>query len=207
MFPYSGKKRTKRRRKNMKELIAPFLRPIALAVTLVMAGSGPLCAQSLQRAAASSLDRAYQQSLRTMQSEAHRVGLRIDTDIDVLIEANSHVFLATIEGFENIVLEEGLNEFDFGFAGVAGIEGLLDGYYRLHYLVDLAQPENAIVSLINSLGEVFTYALEVADDPHPERGARKGLTSEGGAPVELAAHVHSGFGNQPRFVVTIQPRG
>ena len=188
----------------MKELIIPFLRPIALAVTLVMASIGPLCAQSPQRAAASPLDRAYQQSLRTMQSEARRVGLTIDTDIDVLIEANSHVFLATIEGFENIVLEEGLNEFDFGFAGVAGIEGLPDGYYRLHYFVDLSQPENAIVFLINSLGQVFTYALEVADDPNPERPARKGLTSEGGAPVAMAAYVNS-TGVRPRFVTYFNP--
>ena len=192
----------------MKGLITPFVRPIALAVILVVASSGPLCAQSPQRAAASPFDRTYQQALRTMQNEARRVGLTIDTDIDVLLEeANSHVFLATIDGFENIVLEEGLNEFDFGFAGVAGVEGLPDGYYRLHYLVDLAQPDNAIVFLINSLGQVFTYALAIADDPHPERGARKGLTSEEGAPVELAAYVHSGFGNQPRFIVTIQPSG
>src|SRR5215475_4912750 len=141
----------------VKELIIPFLRPVALAVILVMAGIGPLCAQTPQRVVASSLDRVYQQSLRTMQDQARRVGLTIDTDIDVLIEANSHLFLATLEGFENLVLEEGLNEFDFGFAGVAGIEGLPDGYYRLHYLVDLAQPENAMVFLINSLGQVFTY--------------------------------------------------
>src|SRR5262245_42076880 len=168
----------------VKELIIPFLRPVALAVILVMAGIGPLCAQTPQRVVASSLDRVYQQSLRTMQDQARRVGLTIDTDIDVLIEANSHLFLATIDGFENIVLEdEGLNEFDFGFAGVAGIEGLPDGYYRLHYLVDLSQPENAVVLLINSRGEVFTRALEIAPDPHPERGARKGLTSEGGTPV------------------------
>src|SRR5262249_47965369 len=195
------------RRKNMKELITPFLRPIALAVTLVVAGSGALCAQNPQRAAVSLLDRAYQQALRTMQNEAHRVGLMIDTDIDVPIATNSHVLVATVDGFENIVLEDGLNEFDFGFAGVAGIEGLPDGFYRLHYLVDLGQPENAIVFLINSLGQVFTYPLEVADDPNPERGARKGLTSEGGAPAAVAAYVHSGFGNQPRFIVTIQPSG
>ena len=170
----------------VKELITPFLRPLALAVTLVMAGIGPLCAQTPQRVAASALDRVYQQSLRTMQDEARRVGLTIDTDIDVLIEATSHLFLATIDGFENIVLEEeGLNEFDFSFAGVAGIKGLPDGYYRLHYLIDLSQPEDAMVLLINARGEVFTRALEVADDPHPERGARKGLTSEGGAPVSI----------------------
>jgi hypothetical protein len=194
MFPYSGKKQSKRRKKSMKELITPFLGSIALAIPLVMAGIGPLCVQNLQRAAVSPFDRIYQQSLRTMQNEARRVGLRIDTDIDVLIEANSHVLLATIEGFENIVLEEGLNEFDFGFADLAGIEDLPDGFYRLHYLIDLSQPENAIVLLINSLGQVFTYALEMADDPHPERGARKCLTSEGGAPVAMAAYILNNLG-------------
>jgi hypothetical protein len=196
MLPLFWEKTIKPRRKNMKELITPFLRPIALAVTLVMAGIGPLSAQSPQRAAVSSLDRAYQQSRRMMQTEARRVGLTIDTDIDVLIEANSHVLLATIDGFENIVLEEGLNEFDFAFAGVAGIEGLPDGYYRLHYLIDLSQPENAIVLLINSRGQVFTYPLEIAPDPHPERGTRKGLTSEGGAPVALAAYVFEAGGSR-----------
>jgi hypothetical protein len=173
----------------MKELITPFLRPIALAVTIVVAGSGPLCAQTPQRAAASPLDRTYHQSLRTMQDQARRVGLTIDTDIDVLVEANSHVLLATIEGFENIVLEDGPNEFDFSFAGVAGIEGLPDDYYRLHYVVDLSQPEDAMVFLINSRGEVFTREIEIARDPHPERGARKGLTSEGGAPVGVSVYV------------------
>src|SRR5262245_52496210 len=126
ILPQSGKKQSKRRRKNMKELITPFLRPFALAVTLFMAGIGPLCAQNPQRAAVSPFDRTYQQSLRTMQDEARRVGLTIDTDIDVLVEANSHLLLVTIEGFENIILEEGTNEFDSGFVGVAGIEGLPD---------------------------------------------------------------------------------
>ena len=109
-----------------------FLRPIMLAVTVIMAGSGPLCAQGPLRAATlPRFDRVYQQSLGTMQSEARAVGLRIDTDIDVLVStATSHVLLATIDGFENIVLKDtGLNEFDFAFAGVGGIEGLPDGYY------------------------------------------------------------------------------
>jgi hypothetical protein len=120
-----------------------------------------------------------------MQNEARAVGLRIDTDVDTLVEANSHVLLATIEGFENIVLEEGLNEFDFGFAGVGGIEGLPDGFYRLHYLVDLGQPENAVVLLISPRG-TFTYPVEIAPDPNPERGTRKGLASEGGTLVVSA---------------------
>jgi hypothetical protein len=180
----------------MKELIIPFLRTIALAVTLVMAGSGSLCAQNPQRAAA-----FYQQSLRTIQNEAGSVGLTIDTDIDVLVKANSHVFLATIDGFENIVLEEGLNEFDFGFAGVAGLTGLPDGYYRLHYIVDLSQPENALVLLINSVGQIFTRPLEVAPDPHPERGQRKGLTSERGA-VATAVYVRSELTGIHRYVFT-----
>jgi|GEM_PF-4919837 len=183
-----------------------ILRPIALAVTLVMAGSGPLCAQSPQRAAASSLDRTYQQALRTMQDEARRVGLTIDTDIDVLIEATSHVFLATIDGFENIILEEGTNEFDSGFVGVAGINGLPDGFYRMHYVVDLSHPEDAIALLINSRGQAFTYALEIALDPHPERGARKGLPSEGGAPVGLAvSHFDSNDQLQYVFVAQFNP--
>jgi hypothetical protein len=121
----------------------------------------------------------YQQSLRTMQNEARRVGLTIDTDIDVLVKTESHVPLATIDGFENIVLQNGPNEFDAGFVGVAGIEGLPDGFYRMHYVVDLERPEDALMLLIDSRGETFTYALEVAEDPHPERGARKGLTTEG----------------------------
>ena len=161
----------------MKELIAPFPRPIALAVTLILTGSGPLCAQFAPEQ--EYFFRIYYNSRVLMQNEARAVGLRIDTDVDTLVEANSHVLLATIEGFENIVLQDGLNEFDFAFAGVAGIEGLPDGYYRLHYVIDLSQPENALVFLINSLGQVFTYPVEIADDPHPERGARKGLTAEG----------------------------
>jgi hypothetical protein len=154
-------------------------RAIALAITLVVTGSGPLCGQNVEPAAVCSFDRIYQQSLRTMQNEARRVGLRIDTDIDVLVKTESHVLLATIDGFEDIVLENGPNEFDFGFVGVAGIETLPDGFYRTHYVIDLEHPEDAVVLLINSLGQIFTFAVEVADDPHPERGARKGLTTEG----------------------------
>jgi len=178
----------------MKKLIIRLSGAVALAITLILMGSGPLCAQSaLRTAALPRFDRVYQQSLRTMQSEARAVGLVIDTDIDVQVStATSHVLLATIDGFENIVLEDtGLNEFDFGFAGVAGIDGLPEGYYRLHYLVDLGHPDDAIVLLINSQGQVFTYAVEIADDPHPDRGPRKGLTSEGGALVGIAAHVPS----------------
>jgi hypothetical protein len=134
---------------------------MALAITIILASSGPLCAQRALRAAASlpPFDRVYQQSLRAMQNEARTVGLRIDTDIDVLLKtATSHVLLATIDGFEDIVLDDtGVNEFDFGFANVAGIVGLPDGYYRLHYVVDLTNPEEAVVFLINSMGEVFTY--------------------------------------------------
>jgi hypothetical protein len=158
-------------------------RAMAFAITIILASSGLLCAQSALRAAAlPPFDRIYQQSLRAMQNEARAVRLIIDTDIDVLLKtATSHVLLATIDGFEDIVLDEnGLNEFDFAFAGVGGIEGLPDGYYRLHYIIDLRTPEDAVVLLINSMGEVFTYPLEVMEDPHPERGPRKGLTSEGG---------------------------
>lgn len=167
----------------MKKLIIRLPGAMALAMTLILTGSGPLCAQpALHAAALPPFDRVYQQSLRTMQSEARAVGLRIDTDIDVLVStATSHVLLATIDGFENIVLEDtGLNEFDWGFAGVAGIEGLPDDYYRLHCLVDLTRPEDAVVFSINSTGQIFTYPIEVMDDPHPERGPRKGLTSETG---------------------------
>jgi hypothetical protein len=172
-------------------------RAMALAITIILASSGPLCAQRALRAAASlpPFDRVYQQSLRTMQNEARAVGLRIDTDIDVLVEAGGHLLLATIDGFEDIVLDDtGLNEFDWGFANVAGIEGLPDDYYRLHIVVDLSQPEDAIALLINLQGEIFTRALEIAADPHPERGARKGLTSEGGAPVASTVYVRDSSG-------------
>jgi hypothetical protein len=180
----------------MKKLITPFLRPIALAITLVIAGSGPLCAQNPLRAAAlPAFDRIYQQSLRAMQTEARAVGLRIDTDIDVLVEATSHMLLATIDGFENIVLDDtGLNEFDWGFANVAGIEGLPDDYYRLHIVVDLNRPEEAVGSFINSRGEAFDYPLEVMEDPHPERGPRKGLTVEGGALHSVTIYVRDSSG-------------
>jgi hypothetical protein len=58
-------------------------------------------------------DRIHQQSLRAMQNEARAVGLRIDTDIDVLVEARSHLLLATIDGFEDIILDDTrVNEFD-----------------------------------------------------------------------------------------------
>jgi hypothetical protein len=62
---------------------------------------------------------------------------------------------------------------------VAGIVGLPDDYYRLHVVVDLNRPEEAVFSFINSRGEAFDFPLEVMEDPHPDRGARKGLTTEG----------------------------
>ena len=172
----------------MKELIIRFPRAMALAITLILAGSGSLCAQRpLSATALPAFDRIYQQSLRAMQSEARAVGLRIDTDIDVLVEANSHMLLATIDGFENIVLDDtGLNEFDWGFAHVAEIEGLPDDYYRLHAVVDLNRPEEDIGSFINSRGEAFDFPLEVIEDPHPDRGPRKVLTTEGGVPAGSA---------------------
>src|SRR5262249_31993351 len=113
----------------MKKLIIRLPDTMALAIALILTGSGPLYAQRALRAATlPQFDRVYQQSLRTMQSEARAVGLKIDTDIDVLVStATSHVLLATLDGFENIVLEDGLNEFDWGFAKVAGIEGLPHG--------------------------------------------------------------------------------
>src|SRR4030095_2009535 len=130
-----------------------------------------------------------QQSLLSMQNQARRVGLTIDTDIDVLVRASDHVLLATIDGFENIRLDEnGPNEFDFGFVNVAGLGQLPDGYYRMHYVVDFRFPENAVVSLINSQGQVFTYPIEIMDELHPERGARKGLTSEPGT-VAIGCHM------------------
>jgi hypothetical protein len=36
-----------------------------------------------------------------------------------------------------------------------------------------------------------SLALQIADDPHPERGARKGLTSEGATLAEIAGHAAS----------------
>ena len=166
----------------MKKLIIRLPGAMVLAITLILTGSGPLCAQRPLRAALPPFDRVYQQSLRTMQTEARAVGLVIDTDIDVLVStATSHVLLATLDGFENIVIDEnGPNEFDWGFAKVGGIEGLPDDYYRLHIVVDLRIPEEAVGSFINSRGEVFTFPLELVDDPNPERGTRKSLTSEGG---------------------------
>lgn len=180
---------------------------MALAITLILTGSGPLCAQrALRTASLPQFDRVYQQSLRTMQSEARAVGLRIDTDIDVLVNTvTSHVLLATIDGFENIVLKDtGVNEFDFGFAGVAGIEGLPDDYYRLHYLVDLTKPEEALVFFINSTGQILTHPVEVMDDPHPERGSRKGLTSEGGTPIAIHVYVTTETGAEVCLFVDVE---
>jgi len=166
---------------NAKLLATP--RAMALAIILILTSSGPLCATDYRV-------RFYVNTRGTIQHEARAGGLSIDTDVDALVEATGEVVLATIDGFENIVLDDtGLNEFDWGFAGVVGIAGLPDGFYRLHYIVDLSQPENAIALLINSLGEVFTFPLAVMDDPHPERGPRKGLTSEGGAPVADTLYV------------------
>ena len=164
---------------------------MALAITIILAGSRPVCAQSaLPASALPPFDRIYQQSLRAMQNEARAVGLRIDTDIDVLVESSSHVLLATIDGFEDIVLDDtGLNEFDWGFAGVAGIEELPDGYYRLHIVVDLNRPEEAVGSFINSRGKPFDYPLEVREDPDPDRGPRKGVTTEGGALAAVSLYV------------------
>jgi hypothetical protein len=179
-------------------------RAMALAITIILASSGPLCAQRALRAAAAlpPFDRIYQQSLRAMQNEARAVGLRIDTDIDVLVESSSHLLLATIDGFEDIVLDDtGLNEFDWGFANVAGIEGLPDGYYRLHVVVDLNRPEEAVGSFINSRGEAFDYPLEVIEDPDPDRGPRKSLTTEGGAQVLGASF--RGLGPAPGFSIYV----
>ena len=179
----------------MKELIIRLPGAMALAITLVLMGSGPLCAQRAPRAALSSFDRIYQQSLLSMQNQARRVGLPIDTDIDVLVGASSHVLLATIDGFENIRPDpNGPNQFDYGFVNLAGFESIPDGYYRMHYVVDFRTPEDAVVLLINSRSEVFTYPLEVMDDPHPERGARKSLTSEG-ILTTLGAHMQMGDGS------------
>jgi hypothetical protein len=108
-----------------------------------------------------------------------------------------------VDGFENIRLDEmAPNEFDFGFVGVAGIEGLPDGYYRLHYVVDVRHPEDAVVSLVDSHGRVFCYALDVMDDPHPELGARKGLAIEGGTNVAVAAHVSDRRGVTYKYLFT-----
>jgi hypothetical protein len=160
----------------MKELVGRLPR----VFTLVLAGSCLLCAQRAPAAAVSPFNLTYQYSLLKMQIEARQGGLTIDTDIDVLVGGGGHVLFATIDGFENIVLDEnGPNEFDFGFVNVAGIDELPDGNYRMHCVVDLRIPEAAVVSHINSRGEVFTYTPEVIDDPHPDRGARKGLAIEG----------------------------
>jgi hypothetical protein len=177
-------------------------RAMALAITLMLASSGPLCAQRALRAAAvlPPFDRIYQQSLRAMQNEARRVGLTIDTDIDVLVEATSHLLLATLDGFEDIVLDDtGLNEFDWGFANVAGIEGLPDGYYRLHVVVDFNRLEEAVGSFINSRGEAFDYPLQVIEDPDPDRGPRKSLTTEGGVQVLGASFL----GGAPGFSIYV----
>jgi hypothetical protein len=101
------------------------------------------------------------------------------------------MLLATIEGFENIILDDtGPNEFDWGFANVAGIEGVPDDYYRLHVVVDLSRPEEAVGSFVNSRGEAFDFPLEVMEDPDPERGPHKGLTIEGLA-LETAVSLNS----------------
>src|SRR5262245_50174477 len=121
---------------------------MALAITIILASSGPLCAQSALPAATPRPEQMFNQILQQLTQAARAVRLRIDTDIDVLLEAKSHVYLATLDGFENIVLKDtGLNEFDFGFVGVAGSERLPDGYYRMHYVVDLSQPEDALMLL------------------------------------------------------------
>ena len=179
----------------MKKLIIRLTGAMALAITLILTGTGPLCAQRVQHAEATiPFDRIYQQSLRAMQNEARAVGLRIDTDIDVVIKGSSHMLLASIEGFENLVLEEGLNELDLGFVGVAGIKDLPDGYYRMHYVVDLEHPEDAVVLLINSGGEVFSFPIVVMEDPDPDSVPRKRLTTEG-VTLESNYYVYS----QPGF--------
>jgi hypothetical protein len=187
---FSTWKPTQTKEEKMKKLIIRLPGTMALTTALILTGSGPLYAQRALPAALPPFDRVYQQSLGTMQSEARAVGLRIDTDIDVLVRTTtSHVLLATIDGFENIVLkEDGVNEFDWGFANVAGIEGLPNGYYRLHVVVDLSIPEEAVGSFINSNGGVFTFPLQVMKDPHPERGPRKSLTTGGGA-IEQAIYI------------------
>jgi hypothetical protein len=66
-------------------------------------------------------------------------------------------------------------------------------------------PVNAIAFLINSRGEVFTRAVEIALDPHPERGARKGLTSEGGAPVAMSHYVRDSNGVSWCLITSLPP--
>jgi len=195
----------KTREKNIKTLIIRLPGAVALAITLILPGSAPLWAESPLRAAAlPPFDRVYQQSLRTMQSEARAVGLRIDTDIDVLVTtATSHVLLATIDGFENIRLDpNGPNEFDFGFVNVTGLGQLPDGYYRMHYVVDFRFPENAFVFLINAQGQVFTYPIEIMDELHPELGPRKGLTSEGHN-TAVGCHMAMGDGSVRYISISI----
>ena len=76
----------------MKELILRFLGAVALAITLVSDGQRlalrPACAR---RRRPLPFDRIYQQSLLSMQNRARRVGLTIDTDIDMQVGASSHV--------------------------------------------------------------------------------------------------------------------
>jgi hypothetical protein len=171
-------------------------RAMALAIIILVASSVPLCAQSALPAATPRPEQMFQQILQGINQAARAVRLRIDTDIDVLLEAKSHVYLATLDGFEDIVLDDtGLNEFDWGFANVTGIEGLPDDYYRLHIVVDLTRPKEGVFSFINSRGEAFDYPLEVMEDQHPDLGPRKSLTIEGGTLVKISAHHPSGTGD------------
>jgi hypothetical protein len=184
-------------------------RAMALAISVILASSGPLCAQRALHAAAAlpPFDRIYQQSLGAMQNEERAVGLGIDTDMDVLVESRSHLLLATIDGFEDIVLDDtGLNEFDWGFANVAGIRALPDDYYRLHIVVDLNRPEEAVGSFINSRGEAFDSPLQVMEDPDPDRGPRKGLNIEGPFAVETTVSLNSQVATVSIRSVHIMPR-
>ena len=73
----------------------------------------------------------------------------------------------------------------------------------MHIVVDLRNPEEAVGSFINSSGEVFTFPLELMDDPNPERGPRKGLTSEGGF-HDVGVYLPAPLGTPTRAKVTIK---
>jgi hypothetical protein len=137
-------------------------------------------------------DIVYEAAVRTMRIMAARAGVTIDTDVDVLRTARGDVFYATIDGFEQIDLRiDARDGVDVGFLFVRGAAHLPVGFYVMQIVIDPERLQDAFAWLIDARGNRFFMPLEVTTDPHPERGPRKVLTSEGGP---ASAVVRPGIG-------------
>jgi hypothetical protein len=122
-----------------------------------------------------------------MVQRARLAGMQIDTDLDVALTARGHIFFATLDGFENLdLLEDAQDGVNVGFLHLS--DDAVDvpaGYYVVRFDVngDASRPpeeRDAVAVLISDRGDSFRLPLVIDVDPNPERGPRKGLSTEGG---------------------------